>query len=65
MGIVEKQVTVDVEVGEQVKVVSGPFEDFIVAITEISIEKHKIKGLVNMFGRETSVELDFNQIQKL
>ena len=64
MGIVEKQVTVDVEVGEQVRVVSGPFEDFSVVITEISIEKHKVKGLVNMFGRETSVELDFNQIQK-
>lgn len=65
MGIVERQVNIDVEVGEQVRVISGPFEDFSVVITEISIEKHKIKGLVNMFGRETSVELDFNQIQKL
>jgi transcriptional antiterminator NusG len=34
-------------------------------ITEVNAEKHKIKGLVNMFGRETSVELDFNQIEKL
>jgi len=65
MGIVETYITVDHEVGEHVKVVSGPFEDFEVLITEVNVEKHKIKGLVNMFGRETSVELDFNQIEKL
>jgi transcriptional antiterminator NusG len=56
---------VDHEVGEHVRVVSGPFEDFELLITEVNAEKHKIKGLVNMFGRETSVELDFNQIEKL
>jgi len=65
MGIVETYITVDYEVGEHVQVTSGPFENFEVLITEINVEKHKIKGLVNMFGRETPVELDFNQIQKL
>lgn len=65
MGIVERTITVDVEVGEQVKIVSGPFENFTVLIQEINIEKHKIKGLVDMFGRETPVELEFNQIEKL
>lgn len=65
MGIVDKPISVDVEVGESVKVISGPLEDFVAVIQEINAEKHKIRALVNMFGRETPVELDFNQIQKL
>lgn len=65
MGIIERQVDLDIEVGESVKVVSGPLENFPAVIQEINIEKHKVKVLVNMFGRETPVELDFNQIQKL
>lgn len=65
MGVSEKQVEVDLEVGESVKVISGPLENFVALIQEIHAEKHKIKGLVNMFGRETPVELDFNQIEKL
>ncbi len=65
MGIKEKQPEVDVEVGENVKVVSGPLEGFPATIQEINVEKSKIKALVNMFGRETPVELDFNQIEKL
>lgn len=65
MGIVEKAVEVDVEVGETVQVMSGPLENFPAVIQEINVEKRKIKALVNMFGRETPVELDFNQIEKL
>ncbi|OFI06906.1 hypothetical protein CLOACE_06990 [Clostridium acetireducens DSM 10703] len=65
MGIVDKQQKIDVEVGETVKVVSGPLTDFPAVIQEINVEKCKIKALVNMFGRETPVELDFNQIDKL
>ncbi|MGU9539105.1 transcription termination/antitermination protein NusG [Clostridium tepidum] len=65
MGIKEKQPEVDVEVGENVKVVAGPLEGFPATIQEINVEKCKIKALVNMFGRETPVELDFNQIEKL
>ncbi|MCY6371572.1 transcription termination/antitermination protein NusG [Clostridium ganghwense] len=65
MGITEKVIDVDVSVGESVKVVSGPLENFVALIQEINVEKHKIKGLVNMFGRETPVELNFNQIEKL
>lgn len=64
MGISEKQVEIDVTLGDSVRVVSGPFEDFIGTIQEINIEKRKLKVLVNMFGRETPVELDFNQIEK-
>ncbi|AWI07352.1 transcription termination/antitermination protein NusG [Clostridium drakei] len=65
MGIAEKAINVDVEVGENIKVKSGPLENFPAVIQEINAEKKKIKALVNMFGRETPVELDFNQIEKL
>ena len=65
MGIVEQQVSVDLEIGENVKVIAGPLENFPAIVQEINSEKKKIKVLVNMFGRETPVELDFNQVQKL
>lgn len=65
MGIKEKPIEIDLEVGESVRVVSGPLENFVALIQEICTEKHKIKGLVNMFGRETPVELEFNQVEKL
>ncbi|MEY8001945.1 transcription termination/antitermination protein NusG [Clostridium sp. JNZ X4-2] len=65
MGINEKPVNVDVSVGENIKVKSGPLENFLAVIQEINTEKKKIKALVNMFGRETPVELDFNQIEKI
>ena len=65
MGIKEKRADVDFEIKEQVKVVEGPFADFVGSIEEIDQEKEKVKVHVNMFGRETPVELDFGQIQKL
>lgn len=65
MGISEKTIVVDYELGESVQVISGPLEGFVALIQEINLEKHKAKGLINMFGRETPVELDFSQIQKL
>lgn len=65
MGIVERSISVDIEIGEQVKIISGPFAEFVLSIQEINVEKHKVTGLVDMFGRETPVELDFNQIEKL
>jgi transcriptional antiterminator NusG len=65
MGIAEKIVDVDYEIGDSVRIVSGPLENCVALIQEINIEKHKVKGLVNMFGRETPVELDFNQIETI
>lgn len=55
---------VAVEVGEQVRITSGPFENFIATITEINEEKGTLKGLIEMFGRETTVEVDYSQIEK-
>ncbi|WP_102399179.1 transcription termination/antitermination protein NusG [Haloimpatiens massiliensis] len=65
MGIKDKPVDIDLEIGESVKVVSGPLEEFVASIQEINIEKGTVKGLVNMFGREILAELEFNQIKKI
>ncbi|MFC4620229.1 transcription termination/antitermination protein NusG [Camelliibacillus cellulosilyticus] len=65
MGIKEKKTEVDFELKEQVKVTDGPFSDFVGTIESIDPEKGKVKVHVNMFGRETPVELDFEQIEKV
>ena len=53
------------ETGEQVRVIAGPFADFNGAISEIDVDRSKLKVLVNIFGRETPVELEFGQVAKL
>jgi transcriptional antiterminator NusG len=52
------------EAGQHVRVMSGPFADFHGTIQEINAAKDKVKVLINIFGRETPVELEFNQIEK-
>lgn len=59
------QVNVDYNVNDSVKVLVGPLKDFIGTVTEINKEKHKVKVMVSMFGRETPVELEFSQVQKI
>ncbi|MEO8540766.1 MAG: transcription termination/antitermination protein NusG [bacterium] len=51
--------------GQSVRIVDGPFEDFVGTVDEINTEKGRVKVVVNMFGRETPVELDFLQVEKL
>ena len=65
MGIEEKRIEVDLEVGDTVKVIEGPFANFTASVEDIDRAKAKIKVLVNMFGRDTPVELDFSQIEKI
>lgn len=65
MGIEEPKYKIDVSAGDPVKVTDGPFKDFDGRIESIDEEKGKVKVLVNMFGRETPVELDYLQIKKL
>lgn len=60
-----KKTTVDYEVDENVRVTSGPFADFTGTISEINAEQEKLKVLVSIFGRETPVELTFDQVAKL
>ena len=57
-------VEVDFEVGDSVTVIDGPFATLQATINEINPDAQKIKGLVEIFGRETPVELRFDQIQK-
>jgi transcriptional antiterminator NusG len=59
------QVKVGFRKGESVRVVDGPFSDFVGVVDEINVATGKVKGLLTLFGRETSVELDFLQVQRL
>ncbi len=65
MGIEEPKTRIDITVGENVKVTDGPFENFVGVIEELYPEKGKVKVMVSMFGRETPIELDFSQIEKM
>ena len=65
MGFEDALVNVDYEINDQVEVTNGPFKDFIGSVQEINKEKHKVKVLLSMFGRETPVELDFSQVKKV
>jgi transcriptional antiterminator NusG len=59
------RVRVGFEVGENVRIIDGPFEDFAGEVEEINVEKGKVRVRVSMFGRETPIELDFLQVEKL
>lgn len=65
MGVETPQYNIDYEVGDSVKVTDGPLESFIGVVEEINMEKKKIRVCVSMFGRETPVELEFNQVEPL
>ena len=65
MGIEEPKYKIDLEKGDNVSIMDGPFKGFDGVISEVDEEKGKIKALVSMFGRETPVELDFLQVKKL
>jgi len=66
MGFETNQViNVDYEVNDAVRVVNGPLATFIGTVQEINKEKNKVKVLVSMFGRETPVELEFAQVEKI
>lgn len=60
-----KKPKLDYEVGESVRVKEGPFADFAGTVAEINADHMKLKVLVNIFGRETLVEMDFSQVSKL
>ena len=65
MGFELTEVNVDYDINDSVKILNGPLENFVGVVQEINKEKHKVKVLVSMFGRETPVELDFSQVQKV
>lgn len=65
MGVEEPKYTIDVSVGSPIQIIDGPFKNFEGKVAEVDEARGKIKVLVNLFGRETSVELDFLQLKKI
>ena len=65
MGVEEPEYTIDFEIGDSVKIVDGPFKDFDGKVSEIDAKKGKVKVFIDMFGRDTPVELDALQIKKI
>ena len=65
MGVESRVVEVSYEVGDQVRIIDGPLEDFVGIVDELDTDKNYVKVTISMFGRETPVELELNQAEKL
>lgn len=65
MGADEPEYEISVSIGDAVKIMDGPFKEYDGKVSEVDAAKGKVKVLVNLFGRDTPVELDSLQIQKL
>ena len=65
MGVERIPIMLNIEVGETVRVINGPLVNFTGRVEALDIERQKIKLTVSMFGRETPVELDFVQVQRI
>lgn len=65
LGVDKNEIKIDYQLGDSVKINSGPFDGFIGTIEELSPEKRKVRVVISIFNRETPVELDFDQIGNL
>ncbi len=65
MGLERQEIKLDFDKGDNIRVKYGPLEGFVGVITDIEMDKKKIKAKVSMFGRDTDVELEFNQVEAL
>jgi transcriptional antiterminator NusG len=65
MGVEEPKYKIDIEIGSPVKVTDGPFKDFEGKVSSVDEAKGRVKVLINVFGRETPLDLDFLQIKKI
>ena len=63
MGVETRVVEVSYEVGDSVRIIDGPLEDFIGTVEELNTDKNYVRVIVSMFGRETPVELELNQAE--
>ncbi|MBO4831579.1 MAG: transcription termination/antitermination factor NusG [Oscillospiraceae bacterium] len=63
LGVEKKETVVGFELGSTVKVIDGPLEGFLGTVDEIDSEKYRLRVIVSMFGRETPVDLDFEQVE--
>ncbi|MFZ3102091.1 MAG: transcription termination/antitermination protein NusG [Desulfitobacteriaceae bacterium] len=65
MGMEEQRTVIEFTINQSVRVITGPFKDFIGVVRQIMEDKGKLRVNVSMFGRETPVELEFAQVEKL
>ena len=65
MGFETASINVDYSKGDSVSITGGSFDGFVGVVQEINKDKHKVKVLVSMFGRETPIEVDFSQVTKV
>lgn len=65
MGIEKIYIQLDIETGDSVKVINGPFESFMGVVEEVNMDKQILKVMISMFGRDTPVELEFGQVDKI
>ena len=65
LGIKEKEITVEFSMGEPVRIISGSFRGYTGSVSEINAPKSKLKAMINIFGRDTSVEVDFDRVEKV
>lgn len=65
MGVESRVVEVSYDVGDQVRIIDGPLEDFVGIVDELDTDKNYVKVTISMFGRETPVELELNQAEKI
>ena len=65
MGLIEDSLKIDYSVNDNVQILGGPLNGYTGIVQEINKEKNRVKVLVSMFGRETPVELEFSQVQKI
>ena len=63
MGVEKREIHIAYGVGDNVKVTDGPLDGFIGVVEEIQPEKNRVKVVVSMFGRETPVELELDQVE--
>lgn len=65
LGVEKHEIVIDYAVGDMIRIVDGPLENFTGRVDEIDLEKNKIKVTISMFGRETAVELEPDQVELL
>lgn len=65
LGIKEKEITVEFEAGEPIRIISGSFRGYTGSVAEVNPAKSKLKAMINIFGRDTSVEVDFDRVEKV
>ena len=65
MGIEKRQIEINYEVGDSVTIIDGPLENFSGVVDEIDTEKNKVRLTISMFGRETPVELELDQVARM